>query len=52
MAKRYTRVILSVPWDDEENDHPASWGWTVLLNTVDEVVLLDFTDVQTTEVEP
>ena len=45
MANRRTRVTLSIPWDDETEDHPAGWGYDVLLNRVDEVYV-----VQTEEV--
>jgi hypothetical protein len=47
LAERRTRVVLSVPWDDEWNDHPAHWGWDVLLQIEDPlgVLLVDFEEV-------
>lgn len=43
---RKTRITLVVPWDDEDNDHPSSWGWDVMINNVlpHEVVVVDFED--------
>lgn len=31
MAARRTRVTLSIPWDDENNDHPSAWGWDEII---------------------
>lgn len=49
MAARRTRVTLSIPWDDETHEHPANWGYDVLLGleTIEgqEVILVDFEEV-------
>jgi hypothetical protein len=47
VAERRTRITLSIPWDDEDNDHPSAWGWDVLLNLDGhrEVHVVDFEDV-------
>lgn len=31
MAERRSRIVLSVPWDDETEDHPAGWKWEALV---------------------
>lgn len=50
MAPRRTRVVLSIPWDDEDNDHPANWDYENLMDlTTDEdgvgVLVIDFEEV-------
>jgi len=35
-VERRTRITLSIPWDDETQDHPASWGWDVLISNLSE----------------
>lgn len=45
---RRTRVVLSIPWDDETEDHPSGWGYDVLLNRlIGEVIVVDFEEVPT-----
>lgn len=45
--QRRTRITLSIPWDDEEHDHPSAWGYDVLLEVEDEreVHVVDFEEV-------
>lgn len=43
---RRTRIVLSIPWDDETEDHPSGWGYDVLLNRLDEVHVIDFAEVE------
>lgn len=31
MAKRKTRVLLELVWDDEVADHPAGWDFRTLI---------------------
>lgn len=31
MPKQTTRVLLEVRWDPDENDHPANWDYSFLL---------------------
>jgi hypothetical protein len=45
MADRRTRVTLSIPWDDEETDHPAQWDYTGLLDSLHTVHVVDFRDL-------
>lgn len=51
MARRETRVVLLIPWDDEDNDHPAGWGFTELLETVYDTIVVDFEEVYPREGE-
>jgi hypothetical protein len=49
VASRRTRVVLSIPWDDETEDHPSAWGYDVLLNRAlpdSEVYVIDFAEVE------
>ena len=48
MARRQTRIVLLVPWDDEEMDHPAGWDWTGLLDltTPEDTLVIDFEEVE------
>jgi hypothetical protein len=48
MATRRTRVTLSIPWDDEVEDHPSGWGYDVLLERDGEVYVVDFEEVNPT----
>lgn len=45
-VERRTRIVLSIPWDDETEDHPSGWGYDVLLNRLDEVHVIDFAEVE------
>lgn len=46
MALRLTAITLLVPWDDEDQDHPAGWGWDLLIGNEQTrlVEVLDFLD--------
>lgn len=39
---RVTIITLRVPWNPETEDHPAGWGWDVLLNRHAEVDVVTF----------
>jgi len=39
-----TRITLSVPWDPETQEHPAQWGWDVLLDAISEVHVVSWED--------
>lgn len=52
MAKRRTRVLVEINWDDEILDHPAGWDYRTLLmgdpfsvQGTHEVKMLSFEDV-------
>lgn len=49
MAQRRTRVVLSIPWDDEDQSHPCDWGYETLLNVGHDgrlVVVVDWAEVE------
>lgn len=39
---RVTIITLRVPWDSENEDHPAGWGWDLLLNRYSQVDVISF----------